>query len=221
MIKTKAVYKSLAVLVAAVFFCQNCATLITRRSKEIPVTSSPAGARITVDGESAGQTPVVLKLKKSKGHIIRVEAPGYNPLEIRIKRKISFSTVLSVVGNLGILGWLGPFVALRAGGIEARLGIPPMISVCVGSDEMVKRDNLILLGLFLGVGCGILIDALTGANSTLSPAELNVTLTEIEGQAQPGIIILDADEVQNIKWIRVKLAGSDRENEVLSLDFVD
>jgi len=86
---------------------------------------------------------------------------------------------------------------------------------------MVKRDNLILLGLFLGVGCGILIDALTGANSTLSPAELNVTLTEIEGQAQPGIIILDADEVQNIKWIRVKLAGSDRENEVLSLDFVD
>jgi len=69
---------------------QNCSQ--ARRPKltqDIPVTSNPVGARIIVDGEDAGQTPLTLSLKKNKSHTVRIGKEGFNPTELVIKRKLS------------------------------------------------------------------------------------------------------------------------------------
>ena len=74
----------LAFFVSSVFLFQNCTTISRGTSQEIPVTSNPVGAKIIVDGKELGYTPLNLKLKRKKGHIIRIEKQGYNPLEIKI-----------------------------------------------------------------------------------------------------------------------------------------
>jgi len=71
----------------------------------------------------------------------------------------------------------------------------------------------------IGTAVGALEDIRPDAIFNLSPSELDLTLTKIEGKPQPDIMVLDSGQVQNIKWIRIKLTDSDRENEILNLDF--
>jgi hypothetical protein len=194
------IHKFLALMVASVFSFQSCATLISRTSKKIPVTSHPSGARIVVNGEEMGYTPLILRLKRNKNHIIRVEKQGYNPLEIRIKRKISGSLALSILGNIAIIGPLCMAAVLVIGGIDA-------------SSE--KAGSYDAIGHLLFGGVGILFDTISGANFTPSPAELDVALEKIKDKPQPDITVIDSERFQNIKWIRIKLSNSDKENEVL------
>ncbi|NIO48916.1 MAG: PEGA domain-containing protein [Candidatus Aminicenantes bacterium] len=79
-----------ALIVTSVFLFQSCLTISSgfRTSQKIPVTSNPSGARIIVDGKEVGNAPLELKLEKRKNHTIRIEKQGYNPLEIKITRKI-------------------------------------------------------------------------------------------------------------------------------------
>ena len=192
----------LALVVTSVFLFQNCATLMRGTSQKIPVTSSPAGTRIIVDGEEMGYAPLVLKLKKKRSHIIRVEKQGYNPLEIKITRKTSAG--LSWFGNVfyGALGFVGG----------------EFLAIVISGEVPLART----LPLFIGGGIlawlgAIKIDFLSGANYTLSPKQLNVTLSKIEGKPQPNLILLDAEQFQNIKWIRIKCADSGGE-EIVNLD---
>jgi hypothetical protein len=78
-----------AMILITVFLLQNCATIIRGTSQNIPVTSNPIGAKITVNGEELGYTPLNLRLKRKKSCVIWVEKQGYNLLEIRILRKTS------------------------------------------------------------------------------------------------------------------------------------
>jgi PEGA domain len=212
------ILKFLVLLVASVFSCQNCATIISGTSKEIPVTSNPVGARITGDGEELGYTPLILKLKKKNDHIIRVDKPGYNPLEIRINRKISGSLAISIIGNGGTLGPIGAILGLFVG--SALIEENRTKDMTLG--ELLGEISLsFLIGSVIGTAVGVFGDLSSGAIYTLSPADLILTLTKIEGIPQPDIIVMDSGQFQNIRWIRIKLPDSGREEEILNKDFLD
>jgi len=68
----------------------DCATLTRKKTQGIPVTSSPAGATVSVNGLPQGATPLEVRLaRKPKGQVIRIESPGYYPVEIRLETKRS------------------------------------------------------------------------------------------------------------------------------------
>jgi hypothetical protein len=208
----------LALIVAAVFLFQNCMTIIRGTSQKIPVTSNPMGARITVDGKDMGTTPLRIKLKRNRSHSIRAEMPGFNPLEIGIIHKLSGSSLaLSVLGNYLFLGSLA--AALLGGGKIFGAMILAIFNQEEAQKEMDKASTAMGLGALLGITIGLLADFTSGANSKLSPTELDVTLTRTDGNPQPDKVFMDSGEFQNIKWIRIRL--SPRETEVLSLDCVD
>jgi len=210
--------KLLASIVATVFLLQNCMTIIKGTSQKVPVTSNPMGARITVDAKEVGTTPIRIKLKRNKSHSIRAEMPGYNPLEIKILHKVSGSSLaLSVLGNGLFLGSLAG--ALLGGGRIFGAMIFAMFNQEEAQKEIDKANRAVNLGFLLGTATGLLVDFTSGANSKLSPAELDVTLTKTDGSPQPDKVFMDSDEFQNIKWIRIKL--SPRETEVLDLDHID
>ena len=192
---------TLALLVSSVFLFQNCATIIRGTSQKIPVTSNPSGAKVTVDGKEMGYAPLILKLKKKKkSHVIRIEKQGYNPLEIRMARKPSLSAqALSILGNF----FFGVGSASLVHYVVWQLKGKP-------DEEMILYPDIVL-GFILGWIGAIWIDSTSGANSALSPKELNVTLKKQEGKPQPNLILLDAEQFRNIKWIRIKCADSDGE----------
>ncbi len=180
----------LLILFSLIFF-QDCATLTRRRTQRIPVTSSPAGAAVIVDGVNKGVTPLWIRLaRKHKNQAIRIESPGYNPLEIRMKRKFmkrKFPTDIALA-NVMFGAFCGYHIA---------------IGHKMAHDETVNGGKVLLISLPLAIGFPFLIDMVTGAGYTIIPENLDVTLTKADGSPRIDTIFVDPDEVKNIKWIRV------------------
>jgi hypothetical protein len=162
----------------------NCATLTRSREQIIPVTSSPAGATIFVNGVRKGVTPArILLTRKDNDQTIRIEYPGYNPLEIRMTRNNSSSHAVANVIIGGIAG-----LAVAMAWWLAHDETAPDWSICVGTS----------------IGGFLLIDLATHAGYTLTPKDLTVTLTKADGTPRVDTMLVDADDFKNVKWIRVR-----------------
>ncbi len=211
--KTKSI---LALIVSSVFLFQNCAIITKRFSKKsqiIPVTSNPQGAKIIVDGKDIGYAPLNLKLKKKKkSHVIRIEKQGYNLLEIRIIRKISMPSIVGTTITGCIYVGLGGLIGY---------GIGSYLSVAIEESDNLAvkwKRNGIIVGAILGIWSSISTLSSSGALYSLSPQEINVTLSKIEGKPQPNFILIDEEQFRSIKWIRIKCADSDGDDEIVNLD---
>jgi hypothetical protein len=168
---------------ASVLLSPGCATLTRSKMQRIPVTSSPAGATVIVNGAQQGVTPLEIRLvRREKGQLIRIEAPGYNPFEIRTQRKISFQTIL---GNIV----LGAGVAALAYGMEN-----------MGFGE---RKRVSILDIAGTAALFTIIDASSKKGYEFEPTDLIVTLTKADGPPRIETMYIDTDDFQNVKWIRV------------------
>jgi len=171
-------------LLAPLFISAGCATL-TRgdRKQAIPVTSSPAGAAVFVNGVPKGVTPLQVWLtRKAKDQVIRIEYPGYNPYEIRMTRSCS---AFPVIAN-GLLG-LVVGTAVASAWYLARDETAPDWGVCIGA----------------AVGGFLLIDVATGSGYSLMPRDLTVIMSKSDGTPRVDTLVVDAKELRNVKWIRV------------------
>lgn len=187
-----------AILISSVFLFQSCATIMHGTSQKIPITSNPSGAKIIVDGEMMGITPLNLNLKKRKIHLLRIEKDGYNPLEIKIKREGTSKSGFAVAGDFIVGGTLGYLI----------------FSIFSSTED--PHEYLFLPLFFWGCSfSGVLaLDYIGGGLYELSPANLQVTLIKIGDQTRIDLIILDAKQFQHIKWIRIKCVDNDREEIV-------
>ncbi len=71
-----------------------CATLFNDVPQYIPVTSDPAGATVSVDGQVYGTTPLELALPVDRSYQVRVEAPGYPPQTRILMRSASVGFIV-------------------------------------------------------------------------------------------------------------------------------
>jgi hypothetical protein len=147
------------------------------------------GAAVIINGIKKGVTPLMIELDRVlKGEVIRIESPGYNPVEIRPRRRISGDTI---PGNF-LLG-LVP-------------GIVPAIGLLGLVDDASEKDKILSTWMLSAVALGglfTLID-IGGNGYTLTPKNLNVTLTRADGPPRVNTMVIDADDFQNVKWIRVR-----------------
>lgn len=106
-----------------------CATVISGRTQEIGVSSSPSGAKVFVNGQEKGITPIALKLSRKDKHVIKIQLEGYKPYEVVLVRKINGW----VLGNILIGGLIGLAVDAITGAIYKLE--PDNISVKLERDE--------------------------------------------------------------------------------------
>ena len=172
----------LLISVVSILFAPGCATITRKRTQKIPVTSSPIGATVSVNGQQQGATPLEIRLvRKKKGQVIRIEAPGYNPFEIRAQRKISFKTIY---GN----------IVLAAG-------------MAVFESEWMdwgNRKRVSILDIAGTAALFTIIDAISKKGHEFKPTALTITLTKADGLPRIETMCVDADDLRNIKWIRVR-----------------
>ncbi|WP_412061404.1 PEGA domain-containing protein [Rubrivirga sp. IMCC45206] len=99
-------------LVALLVATSGCATIIQGSRQDVLVDTDPSGARVTVNGYEAGETPVILDLKRDEHHHVELALEGYEPVVFRLERDLDF--VPAVVGNVfsfGLLGFAVDFVS--------------------------------------------------------------------------------------------------------------
>ena len=175
----------LGVVLGGVLLASNCASAFRSKTQGIPVTSFPAGAAVIVNGTPQGVTPIEIRLKRGqKGQVIRIESPGYAPVEIRLTRRISAGPI---IGNLLI-------------------GLIPGVIVGHVAASSYSDDGINLLGWAAGtVVFGAILTSLSGeAGFELVPNELTVTLKKADGPPRVDTILFDADDFRNVVWIRVR-----------------
>jgi len=66
-----------------------CATMVNTTSQEIELKTTPANAKITIDGKKFGTSPQKVNVERSQDHVIRFELDGYEPYEIQVTQKMS------------------------------------------------------------------------------------------------------------------------------------
>jgi len=99
-------------LVSFAFTIVGCCTIVSGRNQQLPVISTPSGARVIVNGVQQ-QSPCTLVLdRKQPLYQVRVEKDGYEPVEITLRK--------------GVNGWIWGNILF--GGI---IGL--IIDVCTGS----------------------------------------------------------------------------------------
>lgn len=160
--------------------------MINGREQSVPVTSTPAGAAVFVNGVRYGETPLRLFLaRKHKGPVIRIESPGYDSVEIRVGRK---TTGLAVVGNI-------------------LLGIAPAVYPAARYSLAHDGEGAYAAWLFWAAAFGAVFtvfDTTTGSINEFAPKEIVVTLKKSNGPPRVDTILVDAEDFRNIKWIRIR-----------------
>jgi hypothetical protein len=137
---------------------------------------------------------LVLTLKKNRSHRVRIEKEGFNPTDLVIKRKLTARTFITLlyipIGAMG--GLVGSFIVLLATNADVSWETPPK-AMYVAT----------IIGGALGAA-GLVADMTTGANHSLSPKVLDVTLTKADGTPRVDTMLVDTDGIRNVIWIRVR-----------------
>jgi hypothetical protein len=190
-----------AILLAlSVFLFEDCATIMQKTTQKIPVTSEPIGAKVLIDGKDVGQTPLILKLKRKKPGVIRIEKEGYNPHEIRITRNKPSFISWTTLGNFFLL------VPAEIYLISKQEGNGETIGDALG-DWFLKVFVIIPLVMGAVAVPLVLTDFATGAAYTLMPKNLDVELTPTGGSPRPKITEIDEAGLRDVKWLRVRAAA--------------
>lgn len=188
-------------LIITLIFQAGCATQATRLQK-IPVTSNPVQARISVDGQEIGYTPLTLSLPRDRNHIIKIEKDGYEPALIQVQpgTKGGVSTAERFMAGLPIT-IAGMFVGLVVGYL-----VSPYQT---NGDH--KYASFVIGGAVLGAVPGVIIMA-RKTDPILEPGAINIILKRApEGETGTGsvqTIQLTPEQLSSLRWIRISCDGN-------------
>lgn len=79
----------LGFLLMFVMLITGCATIMTGTSNTIQFNSNVPGAKVFIDNEYVGTTPLTLEVSTKETPNVRIEAPGYLPYTTTLKKDVS------------------------------------------------------------------------------------------------------------------------------------
>ena len=100
-------------LVVISFLSINCATIVHGTKQQVPISSNPTGAQVTVDGQIYYTTPCLLELERDKAHIVTFTLDGYQTEHIKIESSLSMWFYVGIIPGLI---FIGPIYDLVSGG---------------------------------------------------------------------------------------------------------
>lgn len=81
-----------------------CATIVKGTTQPIPIASEPTGARVLVDGQPKGTTPVTVDMQRKHTHVVTLELPGYDTENISITNSVGGAVAGNIIAG-GLIGW--------------------------------------------------------------------------------------------------------------------
>src|SRR5690242_5974341 len=96
------------VVVGSIIFAvavTGCATIINGTTQPIAITSTPNGARVTIDGtDTTYNTPANVELARGRDHLLTFSKPGYQEQTFTIKHSMSGVVAGNILAG-GLIGW--------------------------------------------------------------------------------------------------------------------
>lgn len=89
--------KTLIAIAILALATSGCATIFQSGPDHVPVTSSPSGAKVFLDGKEVGVTPIEVSIERDAEGVIRIEKDGYNPYTKDLDKKINWWLIADVI----------------------------------------------------------------------------------------------------------------------------
>ena len=102
---------SITLITALFILTSNCATLFKGTSSKLDLTSDPQGAKVYVNGNYMGDTPIRLKLESKRTYSLEFRKEGYQTKTVNITNHVGAGWIV-----LDILGGLIPVIIDAATG---------------------------------------------------------------------------------------------------------
>ena len=106
-------YSKIISVVLVILVTSSCCSIMLSPKQEVGIASNPSGAKVIVDGQDIGKTPLTTSLKRSNNHNVKVELDGFMPYELHLTKKTSGW----VFGNIIFGGIIGLVVDLATGSL--------------------------------------------------------------------------------------------------------
>jgi len=90
-----------------------CGTIIHGSTQDVSISSTPAGAEVSIDGADVGETPLTQSLDRGSQHTIKLSLDGYESESIMVNKSASGW----VAGNIIFGGLIGLAVDAATGGM--------------------------------------------------------------------------------------------------------
>jgi hypothetical protein len=100
-----------AMFLFAFSLVSSCALIIHGTKQEVAISSNPSAAKINIDGQYVGNTPLATRLTRYEHHLVKIELPGYLPYEAIFTRKVDGW----IAGNLVFGGLVGLVLDVATG----------------------------------------------------------------------------------------------------------
>lgn len=101
------------ILLSCLSVLAGCATIVRGGSHQgVGISSTPPGAKVTVDGVLSGVTPVIVDMKRNKDHTVEVALDGYSIWSGTLEPSVSGW----VWGDIAFGGLIGLGVDFISGG---------------------------------------------------------------------------------------------------------
>ncbi|WP_205421039.1 PEGA domain-containing protein [Sphingomonas mesophila] len=89
---------------------------MTRGTKQaFVVESDPVGADVTMSNGMTCKTPCALKVKRKDAFVVKINKPGYEPVEANIQSQMSGAGGAALAGNVILGGLIGAGVDAATG----------------------------------------------------------------------------------------------------------
>lgn len=135
--------RSVCLITALAFLLSvaGCCTIVSGRNQNLPVITTPSGARVIVNGVQQ-QSPCTLVLdRKQPLYQVRVEKEGYEPTEITLRKGVNGW----IWGNLLLGGIIGLIIDITTGSVNkftpTELEIN-MVQKQLGMNDLKGKDIL-------------------------------------------------------------------------------
>jgi len=130
-------YSKILSVMLILLVTSSCCTIMLSPQQEVGIASNPSGARIIIDGQDIGKTPLTTSLKRSNNHTVKVELEGYLPYELNLTKSVSGW----VFGNIIFGGIIGLVVDLATGALYVLT--PEQIQAnLIKTGMLYNEDNL-------------------------------------------------------------------------------
>lgn len=82
-----------------------CASIVSGRHQDVQIVSNPPGADVTIDSVKRGSTPMVVSLKRSERHVVKLSKDGYAEETIGTKKGFNWWMTANILigGIVGII----------------------------------------------------------------------------------------------------------------------
>lgn len=67
----------------------SCCSIVHGSSQDVVISSYPAGAKVTINGEEKGVTPTAVKLSRDNDYVVQLTKEGYKPYAARLEQSLS------------------------------------------------------------------------------------------------------------------------------------